>query len=113
MALPNMALRLANVRRFLDARIPIKLGGEFKDPNDHQRLMEMVRRQSLPCIVREEAKTSFMIVLQEQSFKSANPKEMVLETEPWYILNKESFKTLHAAMKWCKKECQCYNPVVL
>lgn len=67
--LAPLHLRLANVRRFLDARI-IKGYAEFKNSRDHVKLVAMVKKQKLPINIRFDGH-SYDIILMEKNTPNA------------------------------------------
>lgn len=76
----TIALRLANVRRFLNARISEKTS-DFKNAKDFDGLLEMIQKQRLPVAIREDSMGQPEVVLCERNvvLSKENSKE-------WYVL---------------------------
>lgn len=90
-----IGLRLANVRRFLDARVDKKTSQV--SPEDFDALIKMISDQLLPVAIREDSSGQFEVVLVERNVvrSKKNAKE-------WYVLAC-NFNKVRQAMLWCDR----------
>ena len=110
--LAPLHLRLANLRRFLDARIPAD-GGAFRNINDHKKLMDMIRQQSIPVFIRSTSNNKFDAVVMEKALQTFIPSDKKAETVDWYVLNDGDFDSVEEARKWISTFCWYYIPEFL
>jgi hypothetical protein len=97
---PNypLHLRLANVRRWLDARVPLHGKDVILPENEAKTLHTMIRTQLLPIALREDGPYRMDLVLCE------HPKKWTVEeSRNWYVLA-AGFRSAHEATHWVKKE---------
>lgn len=58
-------LHQANLRRWLDKRVPLSAPNVTLSNADHSTLCHMVKKWRIPVLIREEAKDNYSIIIDE------------------------------------------------
>ena len=60
-------LAQANLRRWLDARVPLKGENVALSKQDHGKLMALARKWNVPVLIRKEGENNYSFILNEKN----------------------------------------------
>lgn len=103
----SLHLRLANIRRWLDKRLPD--GGDFNDDNDYNTLLKMVKEWQLPIAIRVDSMNEYEAVLIEKLIDNNVNVYDKENTKEFYVLGC-GWKTEDECRKWIQTRLEYFIP---